>query len=150
MGRGRKPVPHHLRLAKGTNAKNSGRENPHGLEQDGEIGNPPDHLSAAEKDTWREFEQHYFDRGDRGQYEAFCVAMSDARRFHAECVEDGFELEDTNGKRYRNPALISYEKAAAFANKIACEFGMNPTAKNKVRIPPKPSEDPGAKFFKSS
>lgn len=47
-----KPLPTHLKAARGTLRK--GRTNPHEPTPKGEVGKPPDHISAAAKETWRE------------------------------------------------------------------------------------------------
>lgn len=145
--KGRKPTPGPLRVVKGTNKNNPGRENKQMPEADDTLGKPPAYLklSPEAKKVWGQDAPYYASDLDRRAFGRYCEATADANRFHEQCVKEGWTVE---GTRFTNPKARLYQDARDFADRLASSFGLKPAERTKIKVPPKkPSHDAGEKFF---
>ena len=145
--KGRKPIPSPLRIAKGTNKVNPGRENKQAPESDETLGKPPAYLklSPEAKEVWEQDAPYYGSDLDRRAFGRYCEATADANKFHAQCVKEGWVMKDS---RFVNPNARLYQDARDFADRLASSFGLKPAERTKIKVPPKkPAYDPAAKFF---
>ncbi|MCP4200873.1 MAG: hypothetical protein GY769_02960 [bacterium] len=131
---------------KGTNKNDPGRENPDTPLPVGELGEPPDHLSDCAKELWLEMAPYWGEVYHRHQFEDLCTARADMEHFYAICEDEGWFYVSDKGNKLRHPAAIQFESNRAFANRVASEFGLNPTAKNKIHAPKPARPSPADKF----
>lgn len=146
MTRGRKPIPGPLRIAKGTNKANPGRENKQAPEPDGTLGKPPAYLklSAEAKKVWEDDAPYFATNLDRRAFGRYCEATADANKFHAQCVKEGWTVK---GSRFTNPKARLYQDARDFADRLASSFGLKPAERTKIKVPEKRKPGPADRFF---
>ena len=145
---GRKLVPAALRIVRGTNNVNPGRENPDTPAATGELGPAPDgyHLTDGAKVVWKRDAPHWPDESDRAQFAMYCMAVDGMQTAYDECEKAGWWYTSDKGNILRHPAAGQFWECFKAANRIAAEFGMNPTARNKVHAPAKPKSSPADEF----
>lgn len=150
MTRGPKPNPAGLRVAAGTNKKDPGRENPDTPKPTGELGTPPKTISKEAQAVWLEDAPYWPDEADRRQFGMYCTAVADGAGFRAILGEDksGWFYETDKGNLLRHPAAIQYDICLKFANRIANEFGMTPTSRNRVKAPKPRRSNPADRHFR--
>ena len=149
MTRGVKPTPAPLRIVKGTNKANAGRENPDIPDVPANsLGSPPLELTVEAAEVWTTYLPYWAGAADREQFAAYCTAVADARHFWAVCEKEGWYFVAKTGNPLRHPASTLYHESRQFALKLACEFGLTPTSRVRIKAPPKKGPSPSDEFRK--
>lgn len=136
MGRrGPPPLPSAIKRARGT--YQSCRESP--SEPRGTRGVPdmPPGLDDRERAEWQDLGARLLAMGvlHKQQLEAFELLVRAKCRFIAlaeRVREMGEVLTDANGDLYRNPVVVSAERAAVEYRRLLLEFGLTPSSATRV------------------
>lgn len=161
--RGRKPLPSHLKLIKGS-AKGELRKRGMAGQVDIKptLPMPPPHLCDEAKVEWGRvasmlYALRLLSDVDIAALSAYCQAWAifkratDAleRMAAQDPVTTGLLIKTTNGNAIQNPLLGIANKAAADMVRFAAEFGMTPSARARINLgeTKAPEADPAEKFF---
>lgn len=149
MTTGRPPTPPHLRLAKGVNKKDPGRENNDApdVAPDG-LGDPPAHLSKQAAEVWKRDAPWWAGETDRPLFAQYATATADAEHFYEVCETEGWFFETDKGTIMRHPASTLYNENRQTAIKLGAQFGMNPTDRQRIKVRPKRKASPADEFRK--
>lgn len=152
MGKGRKPVPSHLKMVRGTDRPDRGAKN----EPKPQRARPsaPDHMSDLGCEAW----EYIVGLADRMGVltEADAVALELLCEARADWISARNAIRDYGGETYTTEAgLIKAHPAVAMRNDAArrlqsmlSEFGMSPSSRSKVNARgDDDQEDPASKFF---
>ena len=151
--RGRKPKPTGLKLVAGTDRAD--RRNSAEPKPDLSIPNPPAHLADAGKVEWgRVCEQLYrlgiLSELDRAALAIYCQAYARWAQAETDLAEGGGQLvlETVSGNLIQNPLVGIANKAMADLSKYAADFGMNPSARSRIKADERGKEDdPATRYF---
>lgn len=155
MGRGRKPIPAHLKLitAKGSG---SGRLNVNENETKGIAGFPEASITMSERAQaqWPRVVETLNNMGvlaisDWMAVEMLCEARADWMEARDNIEENGITFTSMAGLIKPNPAVAMRGDAARRITSLLAEFGMTPSSRTKVPQveKPKDDQDPGAQYF---
>jgi P27 family predicted phage terminase small subunit len=102
------------------------------------IPDPPPGLDAQERAAWDEFAERLslmqvLQREQAGVLELLAKAQVRYRRLSARVREEGEVLADETGRLYRNPTVVSFERAFAEYRRLLAEVGLTPAAASRVR-----------------
>lgn len=152
MSKGRKPIPSHLKMVRGTDRADRGSKN----EPKPERARPsaPEHMSDLGREVWG----YVVGLADRMGIltEADAVALELLCEARADWISARNAIRDHGGETYTTEAgLIKAHPAVAMRNDAArrlqsmlSEFGMSPSSRSKVSAKEEDDpEDTAAKFF---
>lgn len=101
---------------------------------------PPEHLDADALAVWHATLEQL--RGmqlatpaDADSLAAYCEAVVQRRRCYQLVQQTGPVVRGDRGNLVRNPAAQAWRDAAAMAHRLACEFGLTPSARAAWRGP---------------
>ena len=149
MPKGRKPLPTHLKVVRGT--EKPSRANPNEPKPSPAIPRPPDLLGKEAKKAWHRTAKHLYELGvlselDRDALAAFCVQYAiwvdavDRIQKNGVIQEDGLLAETPNGYPVQHPLVAIINRAQSEMRKWMTEFGMTPSS--RTRISAQPQEEP--------
>ena len=161
--RGRKPLPSHLKLIKGS-AKGELRKRgkPTDVEVTPSLPMPPPHLCDEAKVEWGRvasmlYALRLLSDADIAALSAYCQAWATFKRATSalermaaqDPVTQGLLVKTTNGNAIQNPLLGIANKAASDMVRFAAEFGMTPSARARINLGDSkaPEADPAEQFF---
>ena len=132
---GRKPIPEHLKVVKGTSRK--GRQNPTAPVYKNDIPPAPDHLSRDALIEWGRVSNDLYALGlltkmDRAALAAYCQAYGRWVDAEGQLAISGFTIETTNGNVIQHPLVGIANQAMEHMRKFLIEFGLTPASRNKV------------------
>ena len=143
--RGRKPLPGHLKLVKGTARGEVRKIKADPISVEPALPMPPPHLCDDAKVEWgRVSEQLYalkiLSSLDVVALAAYCQAWATFKQAtealgmmaQSDKVTKGLLIKTTNGNAIQNPLLGIANKAAADMVRYASEFGMTPSARARI------------------
>ena len=147
---GRKPLPTHLNMVRGTLQKC--RMNPDEPTPDPEIPDAPPHLSPEAREEWERLALELYELGilstiDRAALAAYCQAYG--RWVEAEeqlrNIDGTMKLTETtsNGNIIQNPLVGIANKSLELMHKYLTEFGMSPSSRTRVSAKKKTGEKKG-------
>jgi len=149
MGRGRKPVPTHLKILRGNPGK---RPLPEGEPQPGRVlPTCPKHLDAEAKREWKRIARELYVLGllsrlDRAALAAYCQVWSRWVRAEEALAKTG-ELTMAGDTIAINPYLHVANRALREMHSFLSEFGMTPAARTRIKAQPAAGEDALAAFL---
>jgi P27 family predicted phage terminase small subunit len=119
------------------------------------IPDPPPGLDAPERAAWDEFAERLstmqvLQREHAGVLELLAKAQVRYRNLAARVREEGEVVADESGRLYRNPTVVSYERAFAEYRRLLAEVGLTPAAASRVRAENEQASDGDAnarRFF---
>jgi len=137
MTRGRKPLPTHIKLVKGTTRVD--RLNPNELKPPLVIPAPPTHLDDQEKAKFVALAEMLVCHGlltelDVGAVARYAVVWRRWLKAEAEIKQSGHMIETTNGNLTINPHLLVSNRCMAQMSQIESEFGLTPSARSRIRM----------------
>ncbi len=101
------------------------------------LGDPPKELSAEAKAVWKRDAPYWGTGPDRAMFGRYCRAVADADRFYSVCEKEGWWIKGSRGTLVKHPAARLYQLALDKSDKLAVEFGLSPSSRTRVRVPPK-------------
>lgn len=147
--RGRKPLPSHLKLIKGSAKGELRKRGMTGeIKVEPSLPMPPPHLCDEAKVEWGRvasmlYALRLLSEADIAALAAYCQAWATFKRA-TEALEvmskgdpltKGLLIKTTNGNAIQNPLLGIANKAAADMVRFAAEFGMTPSARARINAP---------------
>jgi P27 family predicted phage terminase small subunit len=144
--RGRKPKPTHLKLLEGNPGQR--RINRHEPRPEGDLTDPPEWMTAAQKEGWR----YAIDHAPRGLLKrldrAALVVWVVAEQLHREASElvarHGLVMKAPHtGQPMQSPWLPIVNRQAGIMLKAAAELGFTPSARSRIAVEP---DAPHGKF----
>jgi len=115
------------------------------------VGRCPSWLTGEAKNIWRELANSLASvvtSADREKLACLCVALADVRRNTAIIEREGEDVVLSNGMRCSHPAVARKNRALALVSKMASDFGLDPTARQRIAVPHRTAADnPKARFF---
>jgi P27 family predicted phage terminase small subunit len=160
--RGRKPLPSHLKLVKGTARGDLKKAKKDPIEFPPSAPMPPAHLCDEAKVEWGRVSSMLYalrllSEADIAALTAYCQSWAifkqatEALQRMAENdqVTKGLLIRTTNGNAIQNPLLGIANKAGADMVRYAAEFGMTPSARARINIGDtgQAKKDPAEQFF---
>lgn len=144
--RGRKPKPAALKKLSGQ--KSVGSEPQFG---DAEV-KPPSHLSALERRYWRQLTKittkaGLLTAGDHYMLSLCCNALAIAQKASVQLAKEELTVTLSNGVVAANPLIGILNKARADAAKLLAEFGLSPSARQRVLMDTTDEDDPFGAFL---
>lgn len=147
--RGRKPLPSHLKLIKGTAKGNLRRtQTPPEIQVEPSLPMPPPHLCDEAKVEWGRvasmlYALRLLSEADVAALTAYCQAWAIHKQAtealnlmaKSDAVTKGLLIKTTNGNAIQNPLLGIANKAANDMVRFAAEFGMTPSARARINAP---------------
>src|SRR5947208_16259410 len=138
--RGRKPKPTSLRVLEG----NPGKRALNDREPIAPAGVPdcPDHLDDEAKAEWFRTcatlrEMGLLSKADRAALAAYCVAYSRWVTAERQVRQYGTIVKSPNkGFPMKSPYLVIADQAMEMMRKYLVEFGMTPSSRSRIRVPP--------------
>lgn len=148
---GRKPLPTHLKLVKGT-------ARPHRLNKAEPrpmvaTPEPPDHLEDGAKAKFRSMAQMLARHGvmtelDTGALARYVVIWHRWLEAEAEVKRRGPVVKTSNDNIIQNPFLAVANKCLAQMAQIEAEFGLTPSSRSRIRVAePAETADPFEEFL---
>lgn len=139
--RGTKPKPHALRVLTGTR-----RPGPKPAPVAGTFdARPPAELDAIGRAEWRRAvaasPAGLLTTLDRAMVVAYCQSYSRARRAEAVLHEKGFTLTTPQGFEQARPEVSIARNSWEAMRKFATECGFSPSARTRVAVPERSSEE---------
>lgn len=135
MGRGRKPLPSHLKLIRGTTRAD--RRN--GAEPKLERARPPapEHLSDRARAAWQQVSalldrMGVLTQADALALELLCEAWADLLSAREELVRSGETYTTATGSVRAHPSVAIRNDASRRVQSLLAEFGMTPSSRSKV------------------
>lgn len=109
-----------------------------------QLAAPPDEFSPLAQKLWREkvlllMELDLLTDADLASLEGYVLAHERAIEAERVIARDGRTVTTAQGMK-RHPELITAEKARADMRRYETEFGLTPSARLRMRQPPKPKE----------
>lgn len=162
--RGRKPLPSHLKLIKGSAKGDLRRKGkPTEITLPPSLPMPPPHLCDEAKVEWGRvasmlYALRLLSEADIAALAAYCQAWATFKRA-TEALEvmskgdpltKGLLIKTTNGNAIQNPLLGIANKAAADMVRFAAEFGLTPSARARLSSASNEKtgiDDPVEKYF---
>ena len=143
--RGRKPLPSHLKLVKGTARGELKKRRADKIEFEVSLPMPPPHLCDEAKVEWGRvasmlYALRLLSDADIAALAAYCQAWAIFKQAtetlqlmaKGDPVTKGLLIKTSNGNAIQNPILGIANKAAADMVKYAAEFGMTPSARARI------------------
>jgi P27 family predicted phage terminase small subunit len=157
--RGRKPIPTHLKIVKGT-ARGHARSGDTISFNSADVP-PPPNLDDDGKTEWERVAkilsgQSLLTEADVSALSAYCHSWSVFKRAteslkqlsERDKIFKGLISRTTNGNLIQNPLIGIANKAAADVVKFASEFGMTPSARARLHVEKSfENQDLAEKFF---
>jgi P27 family predicted phage terminase small subunit len=161
MARGRKPLPSHLKLVKGTARGKLKQTRSDSIQAAPALPDPPPHLNEDAKAEWARvapmlYAQRVLALSDVAALGAYCQAYAiwkqatDALNVmsRGDALTKALMIKTTNGNAIQNPLLGIANKAASDMVRFAAEFGMTPSARARINLgTAAPVQDPADDFF---
>ena len=158
---GRRPLPSHLKLIKGTARGALKKKKADAVEFPTSQPMPPAHLCDDAKTEWGRIAPQLFalrllTNADIAALMAYCQAWAtfkqatEARQVMAKAdpLTKALMIKTTNGNAIQNPLLGIANKAASDMVRFASEFGMTPVARARIHAAKEnPDDAPGEKYF---
>lgn len=160
--RGRKPLPSHLKLVRGTARGELKKTKGDDIKFEITLPMPPPHLNDDAKVEWGRVSSMLYalrllSDADIAALAAYCSAYATWKQAHEALNEmakndkltKGLLIKTTNGNAIQNPLLGIANAAAAAMVKYAAEFGMTPSARARIHSgdPKEPAQNPQEKYF---
>lgn len=153
--RGRKKLPSHLKLVKGTARGELKRRQGDAIEVIPSLPMPPPHLCDEAKVEWGRvapmlYALRLLSDADVVALTAYCSAWATHKQAleamalmaKSDPVTKGLLIKTTNGNAIQNPLLGIANKAASDMVRFAAEFGMTPSARARLHgAGEKPNQD---------
>lgn len=149
MARGRKPLPPHLKIVKGT-ARKRGNSLPPLPPSRPE---PPGFLCDCAKAEWARVAPQLYalrllSEVDVAVLAAYCQSWATFKAASEAIEAAGLTVETTNGNVIQNPLLGIANKASRDMVRYAAEFGLTPTSRARLQVSAGPLPgDPSDRFF---
>lgn len=156
MTKGRKPLAHEIKAARGSYNLHPGRENKSAPVADGESPVMPDWFNDLERQKWNELIGDLTTNGilssdTREILIAYCTAYAHWMECRAKVLELGLAIEsfDKSGGQVigRNQFAIEMRKYREQMNRILPELGLTPASRQKLSK--LPGDDSGDSVFES-
>ena len=136
----RKPAK--LKILEGKRGK---REIPQELQARG-VPTPPDYLSPAQLDRWKDIIESlpdkYLSRADIETLERMAIAWAQFREATIQLNKSMILVAGANKEPVRNPLLIVQYKAAEIMAAAGMELGLSPLARTRLTQPENVDDDP--------
>jgi P27 family predicted phage terminase small subunit len=149
MTRGRKPLPTHLKILEGNPGKRALNKN----EPKPAATKPrcPQWLPATARKAWRETVKELetmglLARADTQALIVFCQAVAEHQAAGEEVNQLGVTV-DRDGIRVKNPACQVQKDNASIIIRVAAEFGLTPSARSRISMPPERDERLAEKYL---
>lgn len=146
MGKGRKPTPPHIRLLEGSRPRNRTKPDEMAIICPG-VPEPPPHITGIALEHWRYVANHLgraslLELLDLGQLSNLCIAyeLTVLAKDHID-AHGAMIVDMKTGNIKRNPACAILAEAQARYHSISAEFGLSPSSRAKLKMPPKNAED---------
>lgn len=143
--RGRKKLPSHLKLVKGTARGALKKTGAEGIEIPPSLPMPPPHLPDEAKVEWGRvapmlYALRLLSDADIVALTAYCMAWATHKQAveamavmaKGDAITKGLLIKTTNGNAIQNPLLGIANKAASDMVRFAAEFGMTPSARARI------------------
>jgi P27 family predicted phage terminase small subunit len=142
--RGRKPVPTHIKAARGT--LRADRMNPHEPRVDTRVPSPPEHLSDKAREKFLQLGSLLADHGlvtllDADALARYAVVWCRWIEAEAEVLKRGPVVKTVGGNIIQNPFLAVANRCLAQLAQAEAEFGLTPTSRVRLRVEPH-TDDP--------
>jgi P27 family predicted phage terminase small subunit len=133
-----------LKQLRGTYRKD--RDNPDAPEPERGRLSPPAWLNRSAKLEWRRKvkeldELNLASDFDRPLLAAFCQAYSRLQELERIVEEKGFTFVTERGYVCQRPEISLAQKQAQLVRSLGAEFGMGPSARTRIRVPPKTAKN---------
>jgi P27 family predicted phage terminase small subunit len=140
--RGRKPIPVEQRRLEGRDVSHRPLPEPllvAGRPELQELADPPEHLTAAAQDFWRDIvvqlvKVGMIDRVDRPALELICTTWDEYTKADRVVREQGFFAAGPTGTIKEHPALKMRRLARAEFFKYAEQYGLTPMARTRLGL----------------
>jgi P27 family predicted phage terminase small subunit len=149
---GRKPLPTHIKLVKGTARPH--RLNPNEPKPPLAVPEPPPHLEEREKARFTSMAEMLVRRGvmtelDAGALARYAVAWCRWVDAEAEIKKRGLVVKTSADFVIQNPFLAVANKCMNQMAQIESEFGLTPSSRSRIRMEePNDTIDPFEEFLK--
>ncbi len=143
--RGRKPKPTHLKLVEGNRGKR--KLNPDEPEYELTSIMPPPELNDMAKVEWGRVAHQLHDQKvltdvDRATLAGYCAAYATFVQCETGlkkmALQDphfgGLMVKTSNGTLIQNPMIGTRNTALATMNRFACELGMTPSSRTRIKV----------------
>lgn len=136
--RGRKPKPTHLRIIEGNREHRPLNHDEPVV--DGNLAEPPEHLTARQQYYWRDCLQHappgMLKRLDAGAVTVYVTALADLEAYSAKVEQAGavIQMPGPSGAFMHNPFVSLKRAAMANVLKAGAELGFTPSSRSRVKI----------------
>jgi P27 family predicted phage terminase small subunit len=158
--KGRKPLPSHLKLVKGTFRKRSSNANEPALKPLDQAPMPPEMLTIEALEEWHRVTPELVAAGvltaaERTVLACYCQAFGRWKRAEAalerfaagDPVDHGLVVTAGNGTSIPNPMLAIANQAARDVVRFAADLGLTPSSRGKVIAKPPQKQDPAQKYL---
>lgn len=160
--RGRRPLPSHLKLVRGTARGEVKRRQADTIQIEPSLPMPPPHLCDEAKVEWGRvapmlFNLRILSDADIAALTAYCQSWATFKQAteamnlmaQSDKVTKGLLIKTTNGNAIQNPLLGIANKAASDLVRYAAEFGMTPSARARIHAGKEAdkTEDAEKKYF---
>jgi P27 family predicted phage terminase small subunit len=134
---GRKPLPTHLKLVKGTARPH--RLNPNELKPPLIVPEPPEHLDERAKAKFKSMAAMLAKYGvmtelDAGAISRYCIVWCRWLDAEAEIKRRGPIVKTTGENIIQNPFLAVANKCMMQMAQIESEFGLTPSSRSRIRM----------------
>lgn len=158
--RGRKPLPSHLKLVRGTARGELRKTKGDDIKFEISLPMPPPHLCDDAKVEWGRvasmlYALHLLSEADVAALAAYCQAYAVWKQAtealnvmaKSDSLTKALMIKTTNGNAIQNPLLGIANKAAADMVRYAAEFGMTPSARARIHAGADAPKDETDRYF---
>lgn len=145
MTRGRKPTPTKIKILRGNPGKRKLTVDepapPEGLPK------APAYLSDSARAEYLRLGRELLAAGvmtvlDENALASYCVMRTRWLEAEAHLAKDGQVYEDKFGQQHKSPWVAIAMNCNTQMNRIGSEFGLLPSSRSRLHVPPKAAEDP--------
>lgn len=151
VGRPPKPTAKHKKDGTFRTTRHGGRNEP-------KFGRaaltPPPELNAAAKGEWKRLAKELaalglFTRADRAVFAVYCQAWADwaALTKKINSLKGGITFKTANGYIGVHPIIGARSKAWGMMKEAATRFGLDPSSRTRLDVPPLPGQETDEDFF---